>query len=176
MAMMLGLVVVLRSLGKNKAVVEDPVPELKREEIASLIRRMPRREAASELRYRESLAEAHRLFERRNTAAGGLYDAHHMYQTALTYSGRDDNTFPPEDPDAQLKYNQVQMELIDKVESVYRDACNRLNRGDIDGAWRGFDLLKEIYKNGNDPLGENIQDKQNVAVKRKGKGKIKKVR
>jgi len=166
-------VIFFSSLGKKPTTQQSRVPELTKETIAELIRASPRREPASELRYRESLTEANRLFDRRDTSPGGLYDAHRMYQTALSYSGRDDHTFPPEAQEAQLKFRQVQHELIEKVELIYRDACNRLNRGDYDGAWRGFDQLKAVYKQANSPLIENIQDKQNVAVRGKGKGKIK---
>ncbi len=167
------LIVFLSTLDKTGPTDEDRVPELKRDQIAAMIRKLPPREPTSDLRYREALTDAMRLFDRRAGSIGGLHAAHKMFQTALTYSGRDDGNFPAEDTDAQFNYRAVQQELIDKVTETYIDACNRLNRGDNDGAYRGFDQIKNLFPEGHNPFYDNVQKKQNLAVKRLGKKRIK---
>lgn len=167
------LIIFLSTLDKSGTADEDRVPELKRDQIAAMIRKLPPREPTSELRYREALTDAMRLFDRRASSIGGLHAAHKMFQTALTYSGRDDGGFPAEDTDAQFNYRAVQQELIDKVTETYIDACNRLNRGDNEGAYRGFDQIKNLFPEGHNPFYDNVQKKQNIAVKRLGKKRIK---
>lgn len=170
---MLVLIIFLSTLNKGDKTDKDMVPQLPREQIAAMIRKLPPRESTSDLRYREALADAMRLFDRRTSSVAGLHAAHKAFQTALSYSGRDDGNFPAEDTDAQFNYRAVQQELIDKVTLAYIDACNRLDRGDNDGAYRGFDVIKNTFPEGNNPFYENVQDKQNVAVKRLGKVRIK---
>ncbi len=176
MGVLLLLVIFFSTLGGgggNNA-TETRVPELTAEQIASHIRRPLAKESSSELRYRQSVSEARRLFARRDSSIGGRYEAYRMYQTALTYTGRDDGMFPDEDTDAQFEYRQVQQELIERVTAAYADATNRLNRGDNDGAFRGYQTVMNLYRDGNNPFYTNAQDRQNIASRRLGKKKLKK--
>lgn len=172
MLVMLIVIIFLSTLKKPGPAEENRVPELTKEQIASAVRQALKKEPKSDVLYRQAVTEAMRLFHRREASIGGLFETYRKFQTALTYTGRDDGAFPAEDTDAQFQYLQVQKELIDKVATEYADACNRLNRGDNEGAYRGFDQIKSIYPDGNSPFYENVQDKQNIAVRRLGKTKI----
>ena len=173
MVLMLLVIIFLSTLKKDGPADEDRVPELTKDQIASSVMKPLKREPKSDVLYREAVTEATRLFHRRESSIGGLFEAHRKFQTALTYTGRDDFSFPAEDTDAQFQYLQVQKELIDKVAEAYADACNRLNRGDNEGAYRGFDTVKSIYPDGNSNFYANVQAKQNLSAKRLGKKKLK---
>jgi pSer/pThr/pTyr-binding forkhead associated (FHA) protein len=170
--LLLGLIIFLSTLkGKKGPTVEDSVPELTREQVSDMIRKPLKKEPLSELRYREALNKAMQLFNSRGTISGP-YDAYRKYQEALSYSDRTDGNFPPNEPEAQLQYHLVQEEVIDKAYRTYDDACNHLKRGDFEGAYHGFDRLKNMITDGDHPLIRNAQQKQNIAWKRNG-GKIK---
>ncbi len=171
MGVLLLLVIFLSTMGKKKAGPQENIPEQPNDKIEEWVRLPLKRDIASQPKYQEHVAEAEKLFRKRQVKPSGLFEAYREYQLALSVSGRTDDTFPPEDALVQANFFVVRDELIVKVKELYGSAVNRLRRGDNEGAYWGFEDLKTIFNDPLSPLYRNGQDLQNIATKRLPPGK-----
>ena len=171
MGFLLLIVIALSTMGKKKVNPQESIPEQTNAKIEEWVRLPLKRDIASQPKYQEHLAEAEKLFRKRQVKPSGLFEAYREYQLALSVSGRSDDTFPPEDALVQANFFVVRDELIVKVKELYGSAVNRLRRGDNEGAYWGFEELKTAFNDPQSPLYRNTQDLQNIATKRLPPGK-----
>ncbi|MBL4701266.1 MAG: FHA domain-containing protein [Phycisphaeraceae bacterium] len=107
------------------------------------------------------LREAQELFNRQDVSKDGTYRVYRAYQNALAHSKK---TYFNEGLH-QLRYVQIQQQLIDEVAKRYTDAFARMRSREYRVAEIKFRKLNEYYPNSDGDLFENCQKQRQYISK-----------
>lgn len=110
----------------------------------------------------EHLQDAREYFALRDSMPDALYRSHEAYRAALSYAPGD--TLP--DPIDQRRYQLVQDELIEKVETAYRSAESLLFARNYGEAERKLADLSDAYPAGRDSIITRSIDELRATAKR----------
>lgn len=132
--------------------IEKP-NELTMTQIAQVIRTPYQVQVANERAAADFLREAEELYNRQDISIDGTYRVYHAYQMALAHNQK---TYF-ENGLHQLRFDQIQKQLIDKVSDKYNDAFGRLRSREYRFAEKQFRKLNEYYPDTTTELFKNCE-------------------
>jgi pSer/pThr/pTyr-binding forkhead associated (FHA) protein len=167
MLLMLGLVVFMSTLDRDGTGPGSSRPnEISAAEIAMEIERaLPPAQPPSPAVAARHLQQAREWYARRGVNEAAAFHAHDHYKRSLAA----DNLIAfPQGVDQQ-RYLEVQAELVQQVESRYRQGFNQLVAGNYQGALQTFDRLIAIYPDKDSRIYKNALAMRNFADKQRGR-------
>jgi hypothetical protein len=161
LVLMMFMFVYLSTLHKTE---EDQIikpDELTRTMIEAIIRKPVTVETPDPRAAAQLLREAEELFNRQDAAVSGTYRVYHAYQLSLAHSKKtyfDDGLH-------QLRFDQVQKQLIDEVSRRYNEAFERLRSREYRVAEKQFRKLNDYYPDTTSKLFENCEKQRSYILK-----------
>ncbi|MFG0248947.1 MAG: FHA domain-containing protein [Phycisphaeraceae bacterium JB051] len=140
MVFMMFLFIYLGTLGKSEDQEIEKPRELTRTQIETIIRKPADVTAPDPLAAAEFLSQADELYNRQDATYSGTYRVYHAYKMALAHSRK--KYF---DDKHQLRFEQVQNQLIQEVSHRYNEAFERLRSREYKAAEQRFRRLNDYY-------------------------------
>lgn len=147
------LFIALGTLKKSDdATIEKP-RELTKSEIEAIIRTPAKVSAPDPLAAAEFLKQAEELYNRQDASYSGTYRVYHAYQMALAHEKK--SYF--DEGMHQLRFDQIQKQLIDEVTNRYNEAFERLRSREYKEAETRFRKLNDYFPDTTTDLFENCE-------------------
>ncbi len=158
-----GLFIFLATLKKGPGDGVRAAQSLTHERIEMAIRNQPLPNLPKDDRAAQTaLTDARTWVNRMEVSHGRMYETYMAYRWALAHLGRNDF----EDSRDQLKFLNVQDQLINRVQKLYDEAYARLKSGDYREANESFRLLTQVYPDSSSVIHDNAEAQRKVAVSR----------
>tara|TARA_Y100001933_G_scaffold264567_2_gene330931 strand:+ start:18946 stop:19848 length:903 start_codon:yes stop_codon:yes gene_type:complete len=153
LVLILFLMVYLGTLRTKDANTIEKPRELQVSEIEDIIRTPAKVSVPDPRAAADFLREAEELYSRQDASYSGTYRVYHAYQLALAH----DRKAYFEDGLHQLRFDQIQKQLIDEVTIRYNEAFERLRSREYKAAEARFRKLNDYFPDTTTELFDNCE-------------------
>jgi pSer/pThr/pTyr-binding forkhead associated (FHA) protein len=155
MVIMMFLFIYLGTLSKSEEQIIEKPRELSQSEIEFIIRKPAKVTAPDPLAAAEFINQADELYNRQDATYSGTYRVYHAYKMALAHSRK--NYFEDKH---QLRFDQVQNQLIDEVSRRYNEAFERLRSREYKAAEERFRRLNDYFPDTTTDIFKNCEQQR----------------